>query len=360
MRLYLDFTQKTGQQLLDEKKKDTIFQVENIMLKFRNWVLESGKSESYAKSATATVRSFYSYFRVPLVFRKHDIHKLSKAKRSTSDYLFSREDLSNIALAGSLKERYVLLVGKSLGLRVGDFCRLTFGRFRSLNLDLEPPICLGRVETEKERVPAYPFLDADAIPIVKLWLDSHKGEPDSARMIKDKEQNLSTILQSLFGKAGYDISSDGCYHGAHIRFHNLRKFLIDRLSAYAGESQWKQIVGKTITEGAYVSQDQLRGIYMRAMKDTLINGNGVKTKKLIEIEQALVESQKQHATLSTTVDFFRKELFRVTSKVELLDKYIGLADVHETEDDYKKLYAFFEKIRWEKELKQRTEQHLPS
>jgi hypothetical protein len=51
-------------------------------------------------------------------------------------------------------------------------------------------------------------------------------------------------------------NSYGTIHEKRVRFHCLRKFLIDRLSAYASESQWKQIVGKAIGEGAHVSQEQ--------------------------------------------------------------------------------------------------------
>lgn len=82
-------------------------------------------------------------------------------------------------------------------------------------------------------------------------------------MINITGENLTVILQTLVEKAGIEIQK-GTIHGKRVRFQkNLRKFLIDRLSAYAGESQWKQIVGKAIDEGAYVSQDQLRGVFTR-------------------------------------------------------------------------------------------------
>ena len=58
-----------------------------------------------------------------------------------------------------------------------------------------------------------------------------------------------------------------------VRFHNLRKYLIDRLSAVCSESQWKQVAGKKISEGAYISTEQLREIYTRAMPSIIINGN---------------------------------------------------------------------------------------
>jgi len=94
----------------------------------------------------------------------------------------------------------------------------------------------------------------------------------------------------------------------------LRKFLIDRLSAYAGEGQWKQVCGKAISEGAYVSQDQLRGIFSRTMKDLLINGNG-KTKKLMEIESALIDSQRKITNLETQNEALRNHMERLEQRL---------------------------------------------
>ncbi len=150
MKLYLTFTKKSGQQLLDEKKSDKDFQVENSMFQFRKHILEE-RSEAYATTAIGCIRGFYAYYRMPLTFRRTESKKLTEQNRSTSDYLFDREDLTKMALARSLKERYVLIVGKSIGLRAGDFVKLTFGQFRSLKLDNEPPIALVKlVQVKRE------------------------------------------------------------------------------------------------------------------------------------------------------------------------------------------------------------------
>jgi hypothetical protein len=74
---------------------------------------------------------------------------LSEKNRKTVDYLFDKDDLARMALAGNLKERYVLLVGKSVGLRASDFVALTYGTFRSLKLDAEPPVAIGEIGTKK-------------------------------------------------------------------------------------------------------------------------------------------------------------------------------------------------------------------
>jgi hypothetical protein len=297
---YLEFAKKSGSELLEAKKNAKDGEIENTIFTFRKWLLEKGYSENYAKSSIGCVRGFYAYHRQPLVFRKSEAKKLKEASRLTEDYPFDKEDLGKMALCGNLKERYVLLIGKSVGLRASDFLSFTYGNFRSLKLDSDVPVSIGQTKTLKEHVNAFPFLDGDAIPIIQQILESNKDKKDSEKVLADTEENLSVILQNLAKKSGVEP------HGKRIRFHCLRKFLIDRLSAYASESQWKQIVGKSIEEGAYVTTEQLRNVFGRAMKDIAINGNGGKTKKLIELETELTNTK---LILKGMIDAFGVDIY---------------------------------------------------
>ena len=84
-------------------------------------------------------------------------------------------------------------------------------------------------------------------------LEKYPDAKDSDRVLEfADEQCLTLSLKRMFNNA-HLVSG-----GRVVRFHNLRKYLIDRLSAVCSESQWKQIVGKKISEGAYISTDQLR------------------------------------------------------------------------------------------------------
>lgn len=331
MKMYLDFTGKTGKELLEIKKADTEFKVEDTMAVFKKWLLEEKwkiekknkpYSSSFAVNCMMTARSFYAYYRMPLIFRKQEAKTLKQKTRTTIDYLFDKDDLAKMALVGDLKQRYILLVGKSVGLRASDFTAFTYCTLRSLKLDNDAPIAIGEINTIKENVPAFPFLDSDAIPIVKQILESNKEKLDSDKVIADTEDNLSVVLQTLAKKAGIDP------HGKRIRFHCLRKFAIDKLSAHASESQWKQIIGKAISEGAYVSQDQLRSIFNRAMPSMLINGNGIKAKKLMELENAIVESQKQILNLTTINQTLVKKIEELESQTKTMSK--SLIDLTDT------------------------------
>ncbi len=150
-------------------------------------------------------------------------------------------------------------------------------------------------------------------------MELNKDKSSDERVFNDTEDNLSLILQNLFKKTGYDIE-DGKLHGKRVRFHCMRKFLSERLSVHSSESQWKQIVGKAVGEGAYISQDQLRAVYLKAMKDISINGNGngIKAKRLIEIENSLVESQKRLTAVETTNDVLRMKLQELDTFVHKL------------------------------------------
>ena len=314
MKLYQQFTLKTGIELLEAKRNDKSYQVEASMILFRKWLIEKGCAETSCKTLVGGVCGFYKFHRMPLSFRAQESRRLMEANRKTSDYLFDLQDITSMSSVASLKERYILVVGKSLGLRAGDFINLKFGQLRVLKLDNEPPIFIGEIATTKERVRAFPFLDSDAVTVVKAWLQAHKQAKDSERVLDDDEENLSAALQTLCSKAGMEIEK-GKIHEKRVRFHCLRKFLIDHLSAHASESQWKQIIGKAIGEGAYISQSQLKGVYARAMKETLIDNNETKTKQIVDLENALNQLEGENLAFKTRIEGLQKQTQKLDEQV---------------------------------------------
>jgi hypothetical protein len=77
------------------------------------------------------------------------------------------------------------------------------------------------------------------------------------------------------------------------------------------ESKWKQIVGKAISEGAYVSNFELRDSYLKAMKLTTIpsNGNGKVSKLSEQITELTDEKTKQGKIINALVqDSTKKDL----------------------------------------------------
>jgi len=259
------------------------------------------------------IRGFFAYNEIPFMFTRGDSKRLAERNRKTEDYLFDKQDLSKMAMVGNLKDRYILLVGKSVGLRAGDFVNFTYGKFRGLKLDSDAPIFIGATVTQKERVPAYPFLDSDALPIVKAILEANQDKPNNEYILmtrskkkhntlqKMQDSELSYILQSLAKKAKIQNGSK------RIRFHCLRKYLSDRLSSAMSESKWKQIVGKKISEGAYISADSLREDFLKAMPNIAISTNGSNGKVL--------ELEKKVDDLNQMVEFYRVESMKSEEEI---------------------------------------------
>jgi integrase len=284
----LNFTKMTGEQLLESKKADKNYEWEKKVIAFKQYMKDKGLSDNSANTAVNTLRSFFDYYRTPLLFSQNENRKLNgKAHRVTMDYMLTNEDLTKLTFVADLREKYIILLGKSLGLRAGDFITLTYGTFRSINLNEETPIFMGEFQTQKEGVTAYPFIDSDALPTVKAILENN-NKPNDERIVKIQENELSTLIQNLAKKANVNLG------GKHLRFHCFRKYLIDRLSANMSESKWKQIVGKAISEDAYVSSFELRSAYIQAMKLTTINTNG--NGKVSKLSEAVTKLQEEKET----------------------------------------------------------------
>ena len=127
---------------------------------------------------------------------------------------------------------------------------------------------------------------------------------------------LTQILKRLADKAGVK------YADKVVRFHCLRKFLIDRLkNVMPSESAWKQVVGKKIAESAYVSEEGLRDGYVKAMAETCF------TKMVTEAERQKM-SKKQ--ALMVLLDMTEEDLKRIAraekKKITTIDEEIAVLE----------------------------------
>jgi integrase len=270
---FLRFTGMTGDEILADRKLDTEHRWERRVLTYKDWLVNEKKAATYSATLEAmAARSFFSYHYSALQYRTAERKKLGKRVRKTQDYQFIRDDLKRMFDVGDLTEKYVVTAGKSFGLRAGDFLSLRRGDLEPY-LSREAPISIGEIATEKEGVRAYPFIDSDAQPVIRLVVErmTREGRTEPTDRILDykKERQLSRILQRLVKKAGIVAGSK------RVRFHCLRKYLADRLASAMSESKWKQILGKAIDEGAYISADSLREDYSRAMTETCFADAGL-------------------------------------------------------------------------------------
>jgi len=296
MKQFQEFVRLTGDAILRSREmdiKNKTHDWERKVLAYKNWLMETKGIAPYTATTRAmAIRGFFAHHYMRLEYRRSERKRLSDRTRKTEDYRFTREELKKMADVADLTEKYVVVAGKSFGLRAGDFLRLRRGDVESY-LDREPPICIGPLGTQKESVKGYPFIDTDLLPILKLKLErmTRDGRTDSdEKVLKYKhEKQLSRILRRVAERAGVESGIK------RIRFHCLRKFLIDHLSSVMSESKWKQIVGKKISEGAYVSSDSLRADYARAMSEICFSESGDKTKLKEDLLKEVFRQQAKAA-----------------------------------------------------------------
>lgn len=260
----------TGQGMIDEKEKWERTKI----FEFHQWLLTKGYSENYVKSACGMVRGFYAWQRIPFVFTQSEKRVLNEANRKTEDFLFSKEELKKMWDIADLNEKWVIC-NKSLGMRIEDFARITFGDLRSIKIDEDAPVYFGDFRTAKAHVTAHPFLDSDCVPIVKQLIELNKDKSNNEKVFNRSNEQGSYTIQQLVKKAHIETGSKT------VRFHNLRKFCNDRLKNHMASEKADLIIGHSIgkTQRAYI-YDEVREAFARAMTDLVLNGNG--TVKMIK------------------------------------------------------------------------------
>jgi len=254
--------------------------------------IKGGKKLSDNTRATYThgVRSFFSFHRLDLRLTRQQQRILSREPRPVVKYYdFTLEDIKRMARVAKPQERYVLLVGRSIGFRGGDFVLLKQGTFMA-HLDEEPPCSLGEIFTEKEGAYAKPFLDFDAKDAAQTWLMILKAKgnygPDKT-MIEIEEEALTDILKKLVKRAGIETG------GQQIRFHSLRVFLTTRLSKVLEENRWKQIVGKKVPERAYVKPFEIREDFAKVLPLIAVSTRPFQREEMEKIVEKRVKEETE-------------------------------------------------------------------
>lgn len=285
---------ESGQSMLDHSED----WLQRIFV-FSQWLRNKTYSSNYIESATGCVRGFFSFNRKALIFTNTEKAKLRQRNRTTTDFEFNAEVLSKMYLSGrTAKSRYVVAMAKSIGLRSEDFVTITFGQLRRLDLTQEIPIFFGEVETNKEGVRALCFLDSDAITAIKELLAVSADKTDKERIWNYNAKYLSPLLRRLAKRAHIDP------HETNIRFHCFRHFLFDNLNQVMSLDKAKMVIGKRVSEAAYLSPNTLRESFTLVMPKISFSGNGVKSQvkdlteenkllksKVAELERQIVTGQ---------------------------------------------------------------------
>ena len=161
-------------------------------------------SDNTTKTLAGVIRGYLRHIGANLRFNTRQKRELVKVERRTRlDFPFNIRVKEKLISVSNPTEEYIVCCGVSFGLRIGDFLLFTRGKLEPL-INQEPPITIGKIQTEKEGEPAYPYISGDAKQAIIRRLkemDRLGKTDDSERMINLNEQQTNETLQNLFKKA---------------------------------------------------------------------------------------------------------------------------------------------------------------
>ena len=333
----------------EEDVKSRTFAFEQKIVEFYTWLktYNPNFSDNTRKAYLRSVRSFLAYHRLDVKLTMQQRSKISrKAKPKRKYYDYTLEDLKKMTSVAKPKERYILLVGKELGLRAVDFINLKQGTFIA-HLNEELPISLGEIYTVKEGTSAKLFLGYDGKQVVEQWLTvlKSKGRYDPENpMLEIGENELTEGLKRLTKRANVNTGNQ------QIRFHQLRVFLITRLSKVLETNRWKQIVGKSVPESAYVKPFELKEDYEKVLPLITVNTTAsIPEKHEIQKLKSMISGYAiEIDSLKTKIQTVEKTITEQKKELDTLKEIMNLDKQTKYPEDGKDI---FPKIRKETQAK---------
>lgn len=317
--IWLEYCKQKGipssgnEQLADIKKRrksndNTVkFFYDNEIPKFFLWLQKEYKgkttnkplSESSALAVTTAIRSFFAYHRYSLEIRKDALPSSEKVKRTYTDHRFDVYQLRELFKRGNLQERTVLVCGKDLWLRAGDFVKLNREMIellikreqeKSQNENRDIDIIEFELISEKEKEPCSCHLSRETTELLKDYLKTYPKK--NGYLFPITEDALNDLLRRLAKKS--KITKTG-----RIRWHCLRKFGITLMHGKVTEPVMKYMTGKHISSDWRTYIQNNRETYKAfKMLEPLIsltkqNGNGANQKLAEQLENMKKETYKQ-------------------------------------------------------------------
>jgi hypothetical protein len=299
-------------QYLGTKDEDWIFENRDIedwsshMVNFHRWLKNKNLSDNTCSVRINTIRGYFKHIGIAVSFSRVQTAEICNIESSPLlDYPFNLKVKEQLLRVSDVTEEYIVSVGISFGLRVGDFSKLTRGMLEPL-IEETVPIQLPKIMTKKEGVPAYPFIDRDAQTAIKNMLeimDAENRTNPKSRMLKLNQRQINQTFRNLFKKANVPI---GAYR---VRFHILRKFLTDALSRVCSGDKWKHLVGKS-ANSPYITSEG-RDTYAKVMEFTCVNGDKLRKNSsaaLDDLKAIIAEQQTEIKKQDTKIEALATEL----------------------------------------------------
>ncbi|MFH0748320.1 MAG: site-specific integrase [Candidatus Bathyarchaeota archaeon] len=314
----------------DDKKVRYYF--DDLLPSFLKWLEDGGLAHNSSCTSVNTIRGFFKFHREPLQVQNGKIKEIEKAK---SWHCFSLDELIKMVQVGDLEEKAIIMLGKDLGIRVGDFVQLKRKPLEESFKDQDGVFPIEfQIETEKEGIVAIGHIMEETWNILQLyWKNSGESDyvfPSNNERLFISEDRANDALKSTWVKALPDRPD------VKIRFHELRSYKMSVLSN-AGVNEWqiKRMVGKKNSNDiqTYLTGVNLKESFKKAEAALSLTQATNNHSKLEQLEAAIEQLQKENSSTRAVSEIMTKKTNELENKVKPLMEFI---DSFENPEDLKR------------------------
>jgi integrase len=294
-------------------------EMKHIVLEFRAKSEKEGMPQNSILAHVCAVRSYCVSIEKPLLFKKN---QLGKVQADTDSHVFSNGDLKGLFEIGNTFEKALIATSVSLGWEISSVLNLDRDKIKARLAHAKQnneQFIFFKDTRSKTGESRFAVLNPLAVERLTKYLDSSE---ESEKLFPITEDGVNKLLKRLANASGLKAT------GA-IRFHNIRKWLMSRLSRCGfGEFQIKYLMGKAIpvSDATYLQtlETDIEEKYPKVYNEYLNINPSIITSPLIdqsikEITKLKLNNMELLAVLKLLIDKNDDpEIKRAFAKVEKL------------------------------------------
>lgn len=293
----------------------SIDQIKHTLLVYRKDELAKGAKQNTILSIINSVRSFCVQLDKPIKFRRG---ALGKVEPDRDSHIFTNGDLKTLFEIGDTEEKAIISTATSLGWEISAFLsldretirkKLEWAKANDMKFIIFEDV---RPKTGESRLAV---LNPLSIQWITKFLETRKDS--DPRLFPYTPDGIQKMLNRLAVNSGLKTTGS-------LRFHNIRKWLMSRLSrAGFNEFQIKYILGKAIgvSDRTYLQtlRTEIEEKYPTVYNDYLnivpaVNSEQIK--KFEGLEQEVESLKKSVADLKTKNFLFENGLELIIIQLE--------------------------------------------
>ena len=282
-------------------------EIKHILMVYQGEQQRANIPQNSILATITAVRSFCSSIDKPIKFRRGQLGSL---QADTSSHVFSNGDLRTIFEICNVTEKAIIATSASLGWEISAFLELERDKVSKLIAHAKAnseEFIFFEDTRQKTGVSRLAILNPLAIEWLSKYLETAKFTSD--KLFDFTSDGINKMLNRLAQTSGLKTTGG-------IRYHNIRKWLMSRLSRSGfNEFQIKFIIGHSIPlqDRTYLQTltEEIEEKYPKVYNDYLNINPKINAEAKGELNAKILEQNRLIANLTITLDAFKQELQEV-------------------------------------------------